>query len=120
MIHTRLTALLLAAVVAPASAARSQQPTTPAPQAEVGPKLGEMAPDFEFTEPSLVFSYSVRPAPRLRVRFAHECAPPWLKTHQDRIEGLTLEFPVSGRDAADLATSVRSILSDFPIRGGAA
>jgi hypothetical protein len=78
------------------------------------------APDFEFTEPSLVFSYSVRPAPRLRVRFAHECAPPWLKTHQDRIEGLTLEFPVSGRDAADLATSVRSILSDFPIRGGAA
>ena len=49
MIHTRLTALLLAALVAPASVARSQQPATPAPQVEVGPKLGEMAPDFEFT-----------------------------------------------------------------------
>ncbi len=49
MNYSRLTALLLAAVVAPASAARSQQPATPAPQVEVGPKLGEMAPDFEFT-----------------------------------------------------------------------
>ena len=30
----------------PITAARAQQP---APQPEVGPKVGEMAPDFEFT-----------------------------------------------------------------------
>ena len=33
----------------PCSLAVSQQPATPAPQAEVGPKMGETAPDFEFT-----------------------------------------------------------------------
>ena len=34
-------------IVAPASLARAQQPAAPAP--DVGPKVGEMAPDFEFT-----------------------------------------------------------------------
>ena len=34
-------------VIAPASLAGAQQPAAPAP--EVGPKVGEMAPDFEFT-----------------------------------------------------------------------
>ena len=48
MISSRLSAFL-AAVVIPCSLARSQQPATPAPQADVGPKVGEMAPDFEFT-----------------------------------------------------------------------
>ena len=40
---------LLAAtlLIAPASLAAAQQPATPAP--DVGPKVGEMAPDFEFT-----------------------------------------------------------------------
>jgi peroxiredoxin Q/BCP len=49
MKHSRLTALLLAAVVIPCSLVRAQQPATPAPQADVGPKVGDMAPDFEFT-----------------------------------------------------------------------
>ena len=48
MKHSRLTALLVAAIAIPA-VARAQQPATPAPQADVGPKVGEMAPDFEFT-----------------------------------------------------------------------
>jgi peroxiredoxin Q/BCP len=41
--------MLLTAVLVGVSVAdgRAQQPTTPAP--EVGPKVGEMAPDFEFT-----------------------------------------------------------------------
>ena len=47
MKHARLSAFLVAAVVIPCSLARAQQPTTPPP--EVGPKVGEMAPDFEFT-----------------------------------------------------------------------
>jgi peroxiredoxin Q/BCP len=40
--------LLLAAALigGPLTAARAQQP---APQPEVGPKVGELAPDFEFT-----------------------------------------------------------------------
>ena len=34
-------------VVIPCSVLRGQQPAAPAP--DVGPKVGEMAPDFEFT-----------------------------------------------------------------------
>ena len=51
MKHSRLTALLLAAVVIPGSLARAQVTavTPPGPQPDVGPKVGEMAPDFEFT-----------------------------------------------------------------------
>ena len=51
MTHARLSAFLIAAVVFPCSLARSQvTSTTPAgPQPDVGPKVGEMAPDFEFT-----------------------------------------------------------------------
>jgi len=48
MNHARLGTLLAAALVAiPCGLARSQQPAAPA--ADVGPKVGEMAPDFEFT-----------------------------------------------------------------------
>ena len=41
--------VLLAAAMfgLPMAAARAQQPAAPAP--DVGPKVGEMAPDFEFT-----------------------------------------------------------------------
>ena len=44
-------ALLVAAAFSlSVSGAGAQQPATPAPPApEVGPKIGEMAPDFEFT-----------------------------------------------------------------------
>lgn len=47
MTQSRLAALLVAAVAIPCSLSRAQQPA--APQPEVGPKVGEMAPDFEFT-----------------------------------------------------------------------
>lgn len=44
----RLPALVAATLlVAPLMAASAQQPAAPAP--DVGPKVGEMAPDFEFT-----------------------------------------------------------------------
>ena len=49
MKHSRLTATLFAAVVIPCSLVRAQQPATQAPQPDVGPKVGDMAPDFEFT-----------------------------------------------------------------------
>ena len=40
-------ALLIAALLGLPPVSGAQQPATPAP--EVGPKVGEMAPDFEFT-----------------------------------------------------------------------
>ena len=51
MKHSRLAALVLAAVVIPCTLARSQVTavTPPGPQPDVGPKVGETAPDFEFT-----------------------------------------------------------------------
>jgi thioredoxin-dependent peroxiredoxin len=48
MKHARLIAVLMAAIAIPA-VSRSQQPATPAPPVDVGPKVGELAPDFEFT-----------------------------------------------------------------------
>ena len=43
----QLRTLVLAAMIGVPVIAHAQQPATPAP--EVGPKVGEMAPDFEFT-----------------------------------------------------------------------
>ena len=44
------TLIAAALVVIPCSVLRAQQPATPpAPAPDVGPKVGEMAPDFEFT-----------------------------------------------------------------------
>ena len=51
MSRLRPAALWAAALLAlPVSVAAAQQPAAPAtPATEVGPKIGEMAPDFEFT-----------------------------------------------------------------------
>ena len=46
---TDLLLFLAAAVLIPCSLAQAQQPAAPAPAVDVGPKVGEMAPDFEFT-----------------------------------------------------------------------
>ena len=47
MTHARLSTLVAAALIGLPLTASAQQPA--APQPEVGPKVGEMAPDFEFT-----------------------------------------------------------------------
>ena len=44
---SRWAVLLVVASLLTTPAVRAQQPAAPAP--EVGPKVGEMAPDFEFT-----------------------------------------------------------------------
>ncbi|HEY5544908.1 MAG TPA: hypothetical protein VIK50_02540 [Gemmatimonadaceae bacterium] len=46
MTHSRWATLVAAALIGVPLAAHTQQP---APPPEVGPKVGEMAPDFEFT-----------------------------------------------------------------------
>ena len=73
-----------------------------------------------FTEPNLAFAYSPSPDSVLRIRFAHESAPPWIRGVEERLEGVTLEFPMRARDAADAAAALRNTLVDYPIRGGAA
>jgi hypothetical protein len=78
------------------------------------------APDCAFTEPNLLFQYSPRPEPVVRIRFAHESAPPWMTQDPERIAGLTLDFPMSKQQAADLAAEVRNALVEYPERGGAA
>jgi peroxiredoxin Q/BCP len=45
VVRNRLAATALAALLAPIADAAAQQ-TTPAPQPETGPKVGEVAPDF--------------------------------------------------------------------------
>lgn len=49
MKQSRWGTLFVASSLLAVSVSKAQQPATPAPQAEVGPKVGEMAPDFEFT-----------------------------------------------------------------------
>ena len=75
--------------------------------------------DFEFTEPNLAFFLSTDPTPTLRVKFAHESAPPWVSEHQ-RVAGVFVDFPLSEADVAVAADELRDALNDFPIRGGAA
>jgi hypothetical protein len=83
--------------------------------------LGENTFDeFEFTEPNLAFFLSAQPVPTLRVRFAHESAPPWITDQAERIAGVFVDFPLAHVDVAAAADELRDALNDFPIRGGAA
>ena len=72
-----------------------------------------------FTEPCLEFKYSREPESMIDVILAHECAPPWLVTWQDRAEGTRLRFPLSINDPLALAAAVRGLLEQFPVRYGA-
>ena len=81
---------------------------------------GEDVAECAFTEPNLEFFYSSTPCPVLRVRFAHESAPPWLKETSQRAAGMTLDFPISHAIARDAAAELRNALIEYPIRGGAA
>jgi hypothetical protein len=73
-----------------------------------------------FAEPNLEFWYVALPERRLRLRFAHESAPPRLTEPRERASGVSLEFPLSEIDAEGAAADLREVLNEFPIRGGAA
>lgn len=78
---------------------------------------GNPDPHFgHFTEPCLEFTYARDPEPVIDVVLAHECAPPWLGTHEARLEGTRLRFPLSVNDPHSLAAAVRGLLEQFPIR----
>jgi len=74
----------------------------------------------EFAEPNLTFSFSASPAPVLRVRFAHESAPPRIKDTDARADGVVMQIPLAEVDASAAAADIRKALADYPIRGGAA
>jgi len=76
--------------------------------------------EFELTEPNLAFFVANEPVPALRVRFAHESAPPWVTDHAERMSGVFVDFPLADVDLAAAADELRNALNDFPTRGGAA
>jgi hypothetical protein len=84
-------------------------------------RQGGETPDVcSFMEPNLRFSYSNVPEPAIQVRFAQDSAPSWLTDPEARRAGVTLSFPVSSNDLIVAAGGLRSILREYPIRGGAA
>ena len=80
---------------------------------------GHESSAFEFTEPNLKFTYTPWPHRAVQLTFAHESAPP-SQSEVERRTGVTVEFPMSPPQAEALAADIRTALSDYPIRGGAA
>jgi hypothetical protein len=81
---------------------------------------GRAPREYSFAEPNLAFSYVDGNGPLLRVRFAHESAPPWLTEPDARVRGLAVDFAATDSDTASAVTELRNALIEFPIRGGAA
>ena len=74
---------------------------------------------FDFTEPHVRFAYVPWPKRTLQLTLSGEGAPPQTSL-QGREATVTLDFPLSEADAAELAAQIRDALADFPPRGGAA
>ena len=71
-----------------------------------------------FLEPNLEF-HIVQGQDRgiLRVHLRLECcSPPWLADHDDRVDGVDLEFPIESHDLGAAARNLRSLLSRVPQR----
>jgi hypothetical protein len=73
---------------------------------------------FAFAEPNLTLSYT--PWPRtLHVTLKGGSAPP-SAGDTERQRGVTLDFPLNEVDPRDVVDQIRSVLADYPVRGGAA
>ncbi len=70
-----------------------------------------------FTEPNLRFEFKAKPTPTVFVTIAHECAPPWQVTFNERFEGCTIGFPTDTNKPVESARFLRAMLDKFPIRG---
>lgn len=74
-------------------------------------------PPLAFTEPNLSFRHRVEgEAASLVVCLAHECAPPWLGTREERLQGIDLEFALDGNDLGQSAESLKRQVQHFPTR----
>ncbi len=80
-------------------------------QSEPDPDLGY------FTEPCIEFRYVNLPEPTVEIRLAYECAPPCLQSRDERLEGVTLRFPLRLNNPKETASSARLYLAKFPERG---
>jgi hypothetical protein len=80
---------------------------------------GGQPASFEFAEPNLRVAYTPWPRPAVQLTLAHASAPPGM-SEVERRTGATVEFSMSGSQAAALANEIRKALMDYPIRGGAA
>jgi hypothetical protein len=67
-----------------------------------------------FTEPNLHFEFAAAPVPGVRVRFAYESAPPWLKEREERFDGAAILFPLELNDPSAAARSLRALLAGVP------
>ena len=76
--------------------------------------------EYAFAEPNLVFSWSRLPSPVLRVRLAHASAPPGSASDDERVRGVTLDFPIDELNVDGIVGELRNALIEYPIRGGAA
>jgi hypothetical protein len=72
--------------------------------------------DGYFTEPCIELRYVGLPEPAVEVRLACECAPPWLQSRDERLEGVMLKFPIRLNDPREAASSARMYLTRFPER----
>lgn len=72
---------------------------------------------LDFIEPHLQLLFVVQPVFAVEVRFAYECAPPWLdKETPEREEGFGVQFPLSLNDPQAAVRSLRHDLIRFPPR----
>lgn len=71
---------------------------------------------LEFLEPNLRFEHVGGPEPAIRLRLAHESAPPTL-TGNGRLRGVLLEFPLCLNEPKVAATEARCLAERFPVRG---
>jgi hypothetical protein len=74
------------------------------------------ASDGCFTEPCVEFRYVSFPEPTVEVRLAYECAPPWQQSHDERIAGVVLRFPLRLNNPREIASSARRYHATFPER----
>jgi len=71
---------------------------------------------LDFNEPNLRFLFAVQPVFAVEVRFAYECAPPWIDPEIPTMEGVGVLFPLSFNDLKEAARNLRQNLLRFPPR----
>ncbi|MCK8514986.1 hypothetical protein M0534_01395 [Methylonatrum kenyense] len=70
----------------------------------------------DFVEPNLAFEYRSTPNAELQITLACEASPPWLADRDQRLDGITMSFPVTAKDMRDHARCLRALSDTFPLR----
>jgi len=67
-----------------------------------------------FTEPCLTFHFNSGPHPVLDLVLSHEAAPPWASDEQ-RLEGVSLQVPLTTNRPEVLQAMVRGLIARYPV-----